>query len=58
MFEVYNPIRKQWKRIIVDEVPPMFARKLRKIYNRTLLDSQELDLLRGILRFAQNHNKK
>ncbi len=33
-------------------------RKLRKIYNRTLLDSQELDLLRGILRFAQNHNKK
>jgi tRNA (cytidine32/uridine32-2'-O)-methyltransferase len=33
-------------------------RKLRKIYNRTLLDSKELDLLRGILRFAQNHNQK
>ncbi len=33
-------------------------RKLRRIYNRTLLDSKELDLLRGILRFAQNHNQK
>jgi tRNA/rRNA methyltransferase/tRNA (cytidine32/uridine32-2'-O)-methyltransferase len=33
-------------------------RKLRRIYNRTLLDRKELDLLRGILRFAQNHNQK
>ncbi len=33
-------------------------RKLRKIYNRTLLNRQELDLLRGILRFSQNHNQK
>jgi tRNA/rRNA methyltransferase/tRNA (cytidine32/uridine32-2'-O)-methyltransferase len=31
-------------------------RKLRKIYNRTLLDTKELDILRGILRFSQNHN--
>ncbi len=32
-------------------------RKLRRIYNRTLLDTKELDILRGILRFSQNHNK-
>lgn len=32
-------------------------RKLRKIYNRTLLDTKELDILRGILRFSQNHNQ-
>jgi tRNA (cytidine32/uridine32-2'-O)-methyltransferase len=33
-------------------------RKLRKVYNRTLLDTKELDILRGILRFSQNHNVK
>ncbi len=32
-------------------------RKLRRIYNRTLLDTKELDILRGILRFSQNHNQ-
>lgn len=33
-------------------------RRLRRIYNRILLDSKELDILRGILRFSQNHNGK
>jgi tRNA (cytidine32/uridine32-2'-O)-methyltransferase len=33
-------------------------RRLRRIYNRTHLDSKELDILRGILRFSQNHNLK
>ena len=32
-------------------------RRLRRIYNRTQLDNKELDILRGILRFSQNHNK-
>lgn len=31
-------------------------RRLRRIYNRAQLDSKELDILRGILRFSQNHN--
>ena len=30
-------------------------RRLRRIYNRTQLDTKELDILRGILRFSQNH---
>jgi tRNA/rRNA methyltransferase/tRNA (cytidine32/uridine32-2'-O)-methyltransferase len=33
-------------------------RKLRKIYNRVQPDTKELDILRGILRFSQNHNRK
>ncbi len=33
-------------------------RRLRRIYNRISLDSKELDILRGILRFSQNHNRK
>jgi TrmH family RNA methyltransferase len=32
-------------------------RRLRRIFNRTHLDTKELDILRGILRFSQNHNK-
>jgi tRNA (cytidine32/uridine32-2'-O)-methyltransferase len=32
-------------------------RRLRRIFNRTHLDAKELDILRGILRFSQNHNK-
>ena len=31
-------------------------RRLRRIFNRTQLDTKELDILRGILRFSQNHN--
>jgi len=33
-------------------------RRLRRIYNRVQLDNKEVDILRGILRFSQNHNKK
>lgn len=33
-------------------------RRLRRIYNRTQLDTKELDILRGILRFSQHHNGK
>lgn len=33
-------------------------RRLRRIYNRIELDTKELDILRGILRYSQNHNKK
>lgn len=33
-------------------------RRLRRIFNRTQLDTKELDILRGILRFSQNHNAK
>ena len=33
-------------------------RRLRRIFNRTRLDTKELDILRGILRFSQNHNAK
>jgi len=33
-------------------------RRLRRIYNRVALDTKEVDILRGILRFSQNHNKK
>ena len=33
-------------------------RRLRRIYNRIQLDTKELDILRGILRFSQNHNTK
>ncbi len=32
-------------------------RRLHRIYNRIALDNKELDILRGILRFSQNHNK-
>jgi len=33
-------------------------RRLRRIFNRAQLDAKELDILRGILRFSQNHNKR
>ena len=33
-------------------------RRLRRIFNRIALDTKEVDILRGILRFSQNHNKK
>lgn len=33
-------------------------RRLRRLFNRTQLDTKELDILRGILRFSQNHNLK
>ncbi len=33
-------------------------RRLRRIFNRVQLDAKELDILRGILRFSQNHNKR
>ena len=33
-------------------------RRLRRIFNRIALDTKELDILRGILRFSQNHNKE
>ncbi len=32
-------------------------RRLRRIYNRVALDTKEVDILRGILRFSQDHNK-
>lgn len=32
-------------------------RRLRRIFNRIELDTKELDILRGILRYSQNHNK-
>jgi len=32
-------------------------RRLRRIFNRIALNTKELDILRGILRFSQNHNK-
>ena len=31
-------------------------RRLRRLFNRSQLDTKELDILRGILRFSQNHN--
>lgn len=33
-------------------------RRLRRLFNRAQLDTKELDILRGILRFSQNHNLK
>lgn len=33
-------------------------RRLRRLFNRAQLDTKELDILRGILRFSQNHNAK
>lgn len=33
-------------------------RRLRRIYNRVALDTKEVDILRGILRFSQSHNDK
>ena len=33
-------------------------RRLRRVFNRAVLDTKELDILRGILRFSQNHNMK
>ena len=33
-------------------------RRLRRIFNRVAMDTKEVDILRGILRFSQNHNKK
>ncbi len=32
-------------------------RRLRRIFNRAHLDTKEIDILRGILRFSQNNNK-
>ncbi len=32
-------------------------RRLRRVFNRAQLDTKELDILRGIFRFAQNHNQ-
>ncbi len=32
-------------------------RRLRRIFNRAVLDSKEVDILRGIFRFSQNHNQ-
>ncbi|NOQ35792.1 MAG: TrmJ/YjtD family RNA methyltransferase [Methylococcaceae bacterium] len=32
-------------------------RRLRRIYNRIQLDTKELDILRGIMRYSQNNNK-
>lgn len=46
----------------IDFMPPekskSIMRRLRRIFNRTLLDSKEVDILRGIFRMAQNHNKR
>ncbi len=33
-------------------------RRLRRLFNRSQIDTKELDILRGILRFSQNHNSK
>jgi tRNA (cytidine32/uridine32-2'-O)-methyltransferase len=33
-------------------------RRLRRLFNRSQLDTKELDILRGIFRFSQNHNSK
>jgi tRNA/rRNA methyltransferase/tRNA (cytidine32/uridine32-2'-O)-methyltransferase len=33
-------------------------RRLHRLYNKAFLDTKELDILRGILRFSQNHNRK
>lgn len=33
-------------------------RRLRRVFNRAQLDTKELDILRGIFRFSQNHNLK
>lgn len=33
-------------------------RRLRRVFNRSQLDTKEVDILRGIFRFAQNHNQK
>lgn len=33
-------------------------RRLRRLFNRAQLDTKELDILRGIFRFSQNHNSK
>lgn len=33
-------------------------RRLRRIFNRIQLDTKEIDILRGIFRFSQNHNLK
>jgi tRNA (cytidine32/uridine32-2'-O)-methyltransferase len=33
-------------------------RRLRRIYNRILLDNKEIDILRGILRMSQGHKRK
>lgn len=33
-------------------------RRLRRLFNRSQLDIKEVDILRGILRFSQNHNLK
>jgi tRNA/rRNA methyltransferase/tRNA (cytidine32/uridine32-2'-O)-methyltransferase len=39
-------------------VSQSIMRRLRRIFNRIQLDSKELDILRGILRFSQNHNAR
>ncbi len=33
-------------------------RRLRRIFNRITLNTKELDILRGMFRYSQNHNKK
>ena len=33
-------------------------RRLKRLYNRTQLDTKELDILRGILRMSQDNQKK
>lgn len=33
-------------------------RRLRRLFNRAQLDTKELDIMRGIFRFSQNHNFK
>lgn len=33
-------------------------RRLRRVFNRAQLDTKEVDILRGIFRFSQNHNGK
>lgn len=40
-----------------EERSKSLMRRLRRIFNRTQLDTKELDILRGIFRFAQNHNQ-
>lgn len=42
--------------LVYPERTHSIMRRLRRIFNRIHLDTKELDILRGILRFAQNHN--
>jgi tRNA/rRNA methyltransferase/tRNA (cytidine32/uridine32-2'-O)-methyltransferase len=40
------------------EIQQTIMRRFRRLFNRAVLDTKEVDLLRGMLRFSQNHNKK